>query len=268
MSENEERNDEEAYSPQSGLSRRQFVTGLGGIGLGAVLGGVITGGLAQPASAVAIEGSEGYLVVDGHKCIGCDSCMMACSLTHHGNLSFSQSRIQITQNPFALYPDDLTVAQCRQCPFPACVEVCPTGACHVDAANGNVRTVDASKCIGCERCVDACPFTPSRAIWNGIEKHAEKCDLCADTPFWNEKGGAGGKQACITVCHMKAITLQKDVPVQSGDVGYNVNLRTKDASAMLKLPTGNDGFYTPAEVAAAKAAAAAAAAAAAVKVGH
>ena len=48
-----------------------------------------------------------------------------------------------------------------------------------------MRTVDVSKCIGCERCVNACPFTPGRALWNYEEKHAQKCDLCANTPFWN-----------------------------------------------------------------------------------
>ena len=233
MAENDDRNDEADYSPQSGLSRRQFVTGLGGIGLGAVLGGVITGGLAQPASAIAIPASQGYLLVDTKKCSGCDSCMLACSLTHHGKASLSLSRIQVAQNVFTPYPNDITISQCRQCPFPACVEVCPTGASHVDAANGNVRTVDVGKCIGCERCVNACPFTSSRADWNFEDKHAEKCDLCADTPFWNEKGGAGGKQACVAVCPMHAVTFTQEVPVQAGDVGYNVNLRSKDGWAKL-----------------------------------
>jgi len=68
------------------------------------------------------------------------------------------------------------------------------------------------------------PVHPSRALWNGADKHAQKCDLCADTPFWNEKGGPGGKQACATVCAMKAISFTKDVPVQGADTGYNVDL--------------------------------------------
>jgi len=206
------------------VSRREFVTGLGGVGLGAVIGGLLGQGFFTPDKVFAIPASGGYLLVDTKKCAGCTSCMMACSLVHHGQVNYSLSRIQITQNSFAAFPNDISMAMCRQCPFPACVEVCPTGACHVDTANGNVRTVDEAKCIGCERCVNACPFTPSRALWNGADKHAQKCDLCADTPFWNEKGGPGGKQACATVCAMKAISFTKDVPVQGADTGYNVDL--------------------------------------------
>lgn len=243
-------------------SRREFLTGLGGVGLGAVFGGVLGGNLFKPDRAIALPASEGYILVDTKKCSGCDSCMLACSLTHHGSTSFSNSGIQIVQDPFVAYPNDIKQVQCRQCPFPACVEVCPTGANHIDKANGNVRMVDYAKCIGCERCVDACPFTPSRALWNAQEKHAQKCDLCANTPFWSQQGGPGGKQACIESCPMKAISYTKDVPIQK-DSGYDVNLRMADGSAELGLPTQDDGSYAPAVVSSARAAATAQAAAAA-----
>ncbi len=206
-----------------GVSRREFVTGLGGVGLGAVIGGLLGQGFFTPDRVFAIPASEGYLLVDTKKCAGCTSCMMACALTHHGQTNYSLSRIQITQSSFEAFPNDIFMDQCRQCPFPACVEACPTGANHVDAANGNVRTVDASKCIGCERCINACPFTPSRGIWNGVDKHAQKCDLCADTPYWKQDGGPDGKQACVEICPMKAISFTSEAPVQS-DAGYDVDL--------------------------------------------
>jgi len=243
------------------VSRREFVTTIGGVGVGAVLGGGLLRGYFLPDQVLAIPASKGYLLVDTKKCLGCYSCMLACSLTHHGSESFSNSRIQVVRNDFVAYPNDITINQCRQCPYPACVEACPTEALHVDTAHGNVRTVDARKCIGCERCVEACPFTPSRALWNGADKHAQKCDLCANTPFWSQDGGPGGKQACVEICPMKAISFTKDVPVQS-DKGYDVNLRLTDGSAELGLPLGDDGSYTPAQVAAGQAAAAAAAASA------
>jgi len=206
-----------------GLSRRQFVTGIGGLGAGVVLGGVLVKGLLLPDEVFAIATSEGYLLVDTRKCAGCTSCMMACSVAHHGQANYSLSRIQITQSSFVAFPNDIQLSQCRQCPFPACVDACPTGAMHVDAANGNVRTVDVAKCIGCERCVNACPFTPSRALWNAQDKHAQKCDLCADTPFWDTEGGSDGKQACVEICPMHAISFTSEVPVQS-DNGYDVDL--------------------------------------------
>lgn len=245
---------------KDGLSRREFVTGVGGAGAGLVLGGLLVKGFFLPDDVFAIAASGGYLLVDTKKCLGCNSCMLACSMVHEGSTSFANSRIQIFQNPGLPYPADIEISQCRQCPYPACVETCPTGANHVDAKNGNVRTVDTAKCIGCERCVQACPFTPSRMVWNADDKHAQKCDLCSDAPFWSEEGGAGGKQACVTVCPAKAITFTDQVPIQ-GDRGYYVNLRQNEGSIELGWPTEDDGTYAPAAVAAARAAAAAAAAA-------
>lgn len=209
---------------QSGYTRRQFITGVGGVGAGLVLGGFLVKGFILPDEVMAIPASGGYLLVDTKRCAGCTSCMLACSLTHHGQANLSLSRIQVTQDPFRAFPDDIEIAQCRQCPYPACVEACPTGALHVDEETG-VRTVDESKCIGCERCVNACPFTPSRALWNFEEKHAQKCDLCVDTPFWDQDGGPEGKRACEAVCPMRAISFTTEVPVQS-DQGYQVDLRT------------------------------------------
>src|SRR5574340_1444221 len=208
----------------SGLSRREFVTGIGGAGAGLFLGGMLVKGFLLPDKVMALPASEGYLLVDTKKCAGCESCMLMCSLVHEGAANVNLSRIQITLNPLGKFPSDMEQNQCHQCPYPSCVDACPTGANHVDAANGNVRTIDVSKCIGCERCVNACPFTPSRALWNFEKKTAMKCDLCAKTPYWNEDGGPGGKQVCVETCPMKAITYTSTLPVQS-DAGYNVNLR-------------------------------------------
>jgi protein NrfC len=245
-----------------GMSRRQFVTGVGGAGAGLVLGGLLVKGFILPEEVVAIPASDGYLLVDTRKCAGCNSCMLACAVTHTGKTSLSNSRIQIIQDPFAAYPSDIQMAQCRQCPYPPCVDACPTGANHADPETG-VRMIDPAKCIGCERCIQACPFTPSRVQWNAMNRHAQKCDLCKETPYWNEEGGPGGKQACAEVCPMHAISFTKDIPVQT-DAGYNVNLRLHDATPTLgKWPLGDDGEYTEAQSAAAQAAAAARAAAAA-----
>jgi protein NrfC len=212
--------------PNSGrtFSRREFMTSLGGVGIGAVLGGFFVSSVILPDKVFAIAASGGYLLVDTKKCAGCTSCMMACSLTHHGETNHSLSRIQITQNPWGKFPEDITIAQCRQCPYPSCVAACPTGAMHADAKTG-VRTVDEAKCIGCERCVNACPFTPSRALWNFEEKHAQKCDLCEGAKFWDQTGGPDGKRACEEVCPMGAIKFTKELPPQSEN-GYETDLRT------------------------------------------
>jgi len=226
--------DKKDTGAKGGVSRREFITGVGGVGVGAVLGGALLKGILLPEDVLAIPASEGYLLVDTKKCAGCQTCMLTCSLVHYGRENTTLSRIQITQNPFANFPEDIVQAQCRQCPYPSCVDACPTGAMHADPATG-VRMVDESKCIGCERCVNACPFTPSRVQWNAEDKHAQKCDLCKETPYWNTDGGADGKQACVELCPMKAISFTRSIPTQT-DAGYDVNLRNEHYGH-LGLPT-------------------------------
>jgi len=199
-----------------------------------------TGQILVPADA--IPPADGYLLVDVKKCQGCLSCMLACSLIHEGVEGLSLSRIRIMQNSFGSFPDDLTIAQCRQCVDPACVKVCPTGALQADARYGYVRRVHKEACIGCGLCFDACPYTPSRAFlaadrdFDG-ELKSRKCDLCANAPYhWDAAGGGpDGKQACVAVCPVGAIMFTKEIPLQEGDGGYNVNLRDQ-AWASLGYP--------------------------------
>lgn len=215
-------------SPKEDLplaSRRDLIKISSAVAVRAGIGGLFGEVIWIGDALAALPASQGYLVVDAKKCQGCMSCMLACSLVHHGRISPSLGRIQILQTPFAKFPDDLTIAQCRQCVDPECVKVCPVGALHVDARNGNVRRVDAAKCIGCKACTQACPYGPARALWNFEEKHADKCDLCVDSPFWDHKGGPGGQQACVEVCALGAIRFTSTIPEQRGEAGYNVNLR-------------------------------------------
>lgn len=215
---------------QSGkrFSRRDFVAGGGA----ALAGGALTA--CAPASTLAASAkdsqknayplSTGYLVYDSRRCAGCLSCMLACSLVHDGETSTSLSRIQVSRAVLTRYPYDIQVSVCRQCPEPMCVKNCPTGACHVSAVNGSVRAINAKKCIGCQACLKACPFSPHRTVWNPVANKSAKCDLCANAPYFSKKGGPGGNQACITTCPMGALKLVFDLPSQTDISGYDVNL--------------------------------------------
>ncbi len=219
---------------EQGFSRRDFLrfTRNAAIGAGAV--SVLPNLIWVNEGLAAIPASEGYLLVDTKKCQGCISCMLACSLVHEGTENLSLSRIQVIQNSFEYFPDDLTIEQCRQCVEPACVEVCPTGALRPNREFGNVRMVDKVKCDGCGDCVEACPFIPSRALlaadvnFDG-KKKGRKCDLCAAAPYhWDPAGGGPmGKQACVEVCPLSAIKFAKEIPKQDGTKGYKVNLRSR-----------------------------------------
>jgi protein NrfC len=210
------------------VSRRDFV-----VGSGTVLAG---GALTACASANALAAtsspiektnyplSTGYLVYDSRRCAGCQSCMLACSLVHDGETSTSLARIQVSRAVLTSYPYDIQISVCRQCPEPMCVENCPTGACHVSTDNGNVRLVDAEKCIGCQTCLKVCPYSPHRTIWNPSVSKSTKCDLCANAPYFSQQGGPKGSQACVVTCPMGALKLVAELPSQTDIGGYDVNL--------------------------------------------
>ncbi len=225
----------------SGVTRRSFLAGLGGLGVGAVVASGVTAMLLND-DAYAIPVSGGYLLIDSKKCGTCESCMLACTMAHTGEGNLNLSRIQIRYNPLGKFPEDAVQHQCHQCPFPPCVDACPTKANHADKATG-VRMIDPNKCIGCELCINACPYTPSRVQWNYEKKCSQKCDLCLDTPYFEHEGGPGGKQACVEACPMRAIKFTTEIPDQK-ESGYDVNLRT-DHWAKAGFPMDDAGKTLP-----------------------
>jgi protein NrfC len=204
----------------SRLPRRTFLKLTGAASIGVALGAIwVDDGVA------AIPASGGYILVDTKKCAGCMTCMLACSLVHEGQNNLSLARIQVLQNPYGKFPGDIMLSQCRQCVEAACVEICPVEAMHIDTEHGNVRRVDTEKCIGCGQCVEACPFTPARATMNPENGKSVKCDLCIDTPYWEEKGGPDGRRACEELCPMRAIKFSRKIPKKNGAGSYEINLR-------------------------------------------
>lgn len=152
------------------ISRRDFLKLTSAVAVGAGITGLFSQYILVDDAIAAFPASEGYLLVDTKKCQGCLSCMLACSLVHEERISPTHARIQIMQDSFEKFPDDLTMAQCRQCVDPECVKVCPSGALQVDIQNGNIRKVDGKKCMHCKACTEACPFSPSRAMWSYEDK--------------------------------------------------------------------------------------------------
>ena len=214
---------EEAMLEPENPGRRRALLAAGAAGAATFVAATVW----MPGKLHAMPNSQGFLVVDPMKCQGCGSCMMACSLSHHGAASQSLSRIQIQQDPFADFPNDIAMAPCHQCEDAPCVQACPVAADRPALNMGNVRMIDPSRCIGCQQCIDACPFVPSRVQWDPVKHLAQKCDLCTDAPYLGEKGGIGGTQACVKVCPSNAIAFVRTMPDQSREDSYEVNLRGK-----------------------------------------
>lgn len=240
-----------------GRSRRDFLKGAGAV----VAGGVVIGVIGSQLSCEGIPGlgpvaeAKGYILVDTNECTGCKTCMTACSMAHEGKTSLALSRTQVIQDNMGKFPGDIHQEQCRQCVYVPCWDACPVDAWFTDRDNGNVRTIDAVKCKsyqdtqanGCRQCMEACPHEPSSVIWNNVRGVATICDLCADTPFWDEEGGVNGKQICVQVCPAVARRFTSETPDQLGNGGYQLDFYDEPSYRRGHHQPGDPGIPLPPE---------------------
>ena len=137
------------------------------------------------------------IVVEVDRCIGCRGCQVACKFQNNVSLGTSRNHTY-TMGPVGEFPNlsmyFLTV-MCQQCENPACVSVCPTGACYKDE-DGVIR-IDAEECIGCKSCLSACPFHANN--FNAEMRIADKCTICA------ELREEGKEPACVKNCSGSAL---------------------------------------------------------------
>ena len=87
-----------------------------------------------------------------NRCLGCLSCMIACSAINHGSHSVVKSAIKVrTTGGLA---SSFVAVVCRACKEPTCLDVCPAHALKYRPGGGVV--LDKELCYGCRRCVPAC----------------------------------------------------------------------------------------------------------------
>jgi len=164
--------------------------------------------------------------VDATRCIGCLRCVEACKTengvardAHHfrtwveryvylegekkprvdsqqdpGNIAASGSekeyrfdnRYQDAKVEKAFFVPKL----CNQCENPPCVQVCPVGATF--RTPDGVVLIDHDYCIGCQYCVQACPY--GVRLFNHAHGVTDKCTWCY------HRITRGLQPACVEVC--------------------------------------------------------------------
>lgn len=132
------------------------------------------------------------MLIDLTMCIGCNSCQDACK--KQNNLPEGEEKGLSATAYTALneYDGVFVRRMCQHCDQPTCVSVCPVGA-FTKLPEGPVL-YDASKCIGCRYCMQACPFQVPRYEWQSNNPRVQKCRFCADRIV------QGLQPACAEAC--------------------------------------------------------------------
>ena len=110
-------------------------------------------------------------VIDSERCVGCQSCMFACS-RRLGTAGLTKSSIGVRSD--GGMERGFVVIVCRACDDPPCAAVCPTDALSRHE-KGGVR-LKAEKCIGCGNCVEACVI--GAVFWDDEEEKPMICVQC------------------------------------------------------------------------------------------
>ncbi len=137
-------------------------------------------------------------VINRDRCLGCLSCMYACSrrLKNLGGTGKSAIRVR----PYAGTEGIFSIRVCKRCEDPDCAAACPTGALTV-AAGGGIR-LDRRLCKSCGACVKAC--TIAALQWDEEEGVPIPCIHCGQ---------------CVGYCPNHVIAMTEREP-EGGDDGH------------------------------------------------
>ncbi|WP_139650956.1 4Fe-4S dicluster domain-containing protein [Raoultibacter phocaeensis] len=97
------------------------------------------------------------MVIDLEKCVGCDSCTVACKAENRTPPGITYNIV--LEQETGTYPNvriESVPRPCMQCKNAPCVAVCPVQATYRGA--DGIVVIDSNRCIGCKYCIAACPY--------------------------------------------------------------------------------------------------------------
>jgi Fe-S-cluster-containing dehydrogenase component/formate-dependent nitrite reductase membrane component NrfD len=199
-----------------------------------------------PVERSGVDSAKSYgFVIDNRKCIGCHACSIACKSENEVPLGVNRTWVKYVET--GVFPNTrrhFQVTRCNHCANPPCVRICPTSAMY-QRADGIVE-FDASACIGCKACMQACPYD---AIYIDPETGtAAKCHYCA------HRTDIGLEPACVVVCPEQAI-IAGDMNDPTAEISqllarHEVTVRKPEQGTAPKLfyINGNDAALHPTAV--------------------
>ncbi len=111
-------------------------------------------------------------VVNRDQCIGCYSCMFACSRSWYDAVTIEKAALRVKNYPGV--EGAFSVRICYGCTSPDCSAVCPTNALTKRKGGGVV--FDKSRCVNCHKCVEAC--VPRALQWDSEKSQPIVCRHC------------------------------------------------------------------------------------------
>ena len=108
------------------------------------------------------------------RCIGCNSCALACARLVHKRMSWSTSGIRIHSS--GGISTGFLAINCLACDPPPCAAACPTGA-YTPRKGGGV-VVKKDLCIRCGACAKACPVNAIYLDFDGSPYVCIHCGRC------------------------------------------------------------------------------------------
>ncbi len=131
------------------------------------------------------------MVLDSVSCLNCKACVVACKAENGVPLGYSRNWVKETTT--GVFPAPVTRMEpgaCMHCSEAPCVDVCPTGASHID--DWKMVQITTEECIGCQLCMEACPY--GARYYNEETEKVDKCSFC------RHRVEKGREPACVATC--------------------------------------------------------------------
>jgi dimethyl sulfoxide reductase iron-sulfur subunit len=161
------------------------------------------------------------MAIDLKRCMGCQTCVVACKMQNNVPMGMLWNRVltdggadvDTARGDFPNLHKSWIPVACQHCENAPCVKVCPVGATYKDDS-GRVL-INYDRCIGCRSCMAACPYNVRVFNWQAPVREPdfsygdaparpkgvmEKCSLCV------ERTSKGQEPMCVVCCPAKART--------------------------------------------------------------